>query len=194
MVGRGSLPPIYQQGRPSGIVEASNTDNNFPTYYLIMHYWVSLFADSEFSLRFPSALAGLLAVLAMYKVGSLLFGRGVGLTASLILALSPFHIQYSQEARVYSLMALLALVSFYCFVKVLRERKRAAQTGYVLSTLALMYSHVYGLFIVLAQNLYLAAVLLGGFSGRGTKPDRAWGDGRDCTFSSSSCTYQGLCY
>lgn len=148
-------------GGPAEIVEASKTDNNYPTYYLILHYWVWLFGDSEFSLRLPSALSGLLAVLVMYKVGSLLFGRSVGLTASLILAVSPFHIQYSQEARVYNLMALLALVSFYCFIKVLRERKLAVQMGYVLSTIALMYCHVYGLFIVLAQNIYFAAIFLG---------------------------------
>lgn len=42
----------------SQIIEQSKTDNNFPTNYLILHYWVWLFGDSEFSLRFPAALAG----------------------------------------------------------------------------------------------------------------------------------------
>jgi uncharacterized membrane protein len=143
------------------IVKQSEDDFNYPTYYLGLHYWVALFGDSDFSLRVPSALAGLLAVFAMYKVGSLLFGRATGIMASLILALSPFHIQYSQEARVYNFMSLLALLSFYFFIKVLNERKLATQTGYVLSTSVLMYSHIYGLFIVLAQNIYVATNFLG---------------------------------
>jgi mannosyltransferase len=138
-----------------GIIIRSQTDPNFPTYYLILHYWAMLFGASEFSLRFPSALAGVLAVLAMYKVGRLLFGYGTGLVAALILAFSPFHIFYSQETRVYELMALFGLLSFYFFLKVLRERTLTSQVGYVLCTSVLMYSHVYGLFTLLAQNLYV---------------------------------------
>jgi mannosyltransferase len=132
------------------IVEGSRTDSNYPTYYLLLHYWVALFGDSDFSFRTPSALSGLFAVFAMYKVGYLLFGRGPALIASLILALSPIHIQYSQEARVYSLMVLSALLSFYFFVKILREQSFSSQTGYVLSTCLLLYSHIYGLLILLA--------------------------------------------
>jgi mannosyltransferase len=144
----------------SEIIEASKTDNNFPSYYLILHYWVALFGDSEASLRLPSALFGILAVFVVYKVGELLFSRGTGLMASLILAVSRFHISYSQEARVYELMALLTLLSFYFFIKLLEGHNRAAQVGYVLFTSALMYSHVYGLFVVLTQNLYFATMFL----------------------------------
>jgi uncharacterized membrane protein len=149
-------------GSPSEIVKQSETDNNFPTYYLILRYWVALFGDSEFSVRFPSALAGILAIFAIYKVGDLLFGRGAALMASLILALSLFHVSYSQEARVYEPMALLALLSFYFLLKVLKKRNPTALTGYILFTSALMYCHVYGLFIVLGQNIYyFAAAFLG---------------------------------
>src|SRR3954452_4505924 len=103
---------------------------NTPTYYLILHYWVVLFGDSDFSLRFPSALSGVLAVLVIYKVGCQLFGYGTGLMSALILAFSPFHIYYSQETRVYELMALVCLLSFYFFLKVLRERTLTAQVSY----------------------------------------------------------------
>jgi mannosyltransferase len=152
------------------IVEGSRTDSNYPTYYLLLHYWVALFGDSDFSFRTPSALSGLFAVFAMYKVGYLLFGRGPALIASLILALSPIHIQYSQEARVYSLMVLSALLSFYFFVKILREQSFSSQTGYVLCTCLLLYSHIYGLLILLAQNIYLTMMFLGkAFGSRGNQ-------------------------
>ena len=160
-------------GSPSEIVEQSKTDNNFPTYYLILRYWIGLFGDSEFSVRFSSALAGVLAVFAIYKVGQLLFGRSTGLIASLLLTLAPFHIAYSQEARVYSFMTLLAVLSFYFFLEILAKPNPAPRTGYVLSTTALLYCHVYGLFIVLAQNIYyLTTAFLGKASGSrdGTRP------------------------
>jgi uncharacterized membrane protein len=134
---RASLRCISLEG-PAEIVERSKSDPNFPHLLLILHYWVALFGDSEFSLRLPSALSGLLTVFMIYKVGSLLFGRRVGLTAALIFGSVPFHIQYSQEARVYSPVALLAQLSFHFFIKVLRERKLGTQVGYMLSTIALM--------------------------------------------------------
>jgi mannosyltransferase len=145
---------------PSQILEISKDDNNFFSYYLLLHYWVGLFGDTEYSVRLPSALAGIFTIFVMYKVGCLLFGRNEALIASLILALSPLHVYYSQEARVYEIMVLLSLLSFYFLLKVIRKGDLRAQAGYVLCTSALMYSHVYGLFVVLAQNLYLATAFL----------------------------------
>jgi hypothetical protein len=92
--------------------------------------------------------------------------------ASLIVALSPLHIYYSQEARVYEIMVLLALLSFYFFLKVLTKGNAAACVGYVLCTTVLLYSHIYGLFIILAQNIYLATTaLLAGKTSLGARGD-----------------------
>ena len=145
---------------PSQILEVSKGDNNFFSYYLFLHYWVALFGDAEYSVRLPSALAGIWAIFIMYRVGCQLFSRNEALIASLVLALSPLHVYYSQEARVYEIMTLLSLLSFYFFLKVLKKGYLRAQAGYVLCTSTLMYSHVYGLFVVLAQNLYLVTAFL----------------------------------
>lgn len=144
-----------------GILQEVRVDNNPPLYYLLLHYWIELFGDSEASVRMPSALVGVLAVFAIYGVGSLLLERPAALLAALILAtVVPFHLRYSQEARTYELMLTLSLLSFYFFVRLCRGEGRggpglAVQTGYVLCTSLLMYSHVYGLFVVLSQNLYV---------------------------------------
>ena len=160
-----------------GIFREVRVDNNPPLYYLLLHYWIELFGDSETSVRMPSALAGVLAVLAIYGVGSrLLLERPAALLAALMLAaVVPFHLRYSQEARTYELMLTLSLVSFYFFVGLCREEGRdgsgpVAQTGYVLCTSLLMYSHVYGLFVVLAQNLYVFA--LAPFGAEGARAGR----------------------
>lgn len=131
-----------------------------PLYFIILHYWVTLFGDSEFSIRFPSALFGALATLLIYKVGNLIFGQDVGMLSAFLLALSSFHIRYSQEARMYSLMALLTLLSMYFFLKILEKRKLIDSIGYILSSILLMYTHPYGLFIILAQNLYVVPLFL----------------------------------
>jgi mannosyltransferase len=143
---------------PLEIIRLSSTDNNPPLSYLILHYWMLLAGASAFSVRLPSAIVGALAIPVMYRVGTLLFDRGAGLPAALILALSAYHVRYAQEARAYSLMVFLTLLSFYILVKLARGgSSRYVIVGNVISTALLMYTHFYGVFFVAAQIIYLLA-------------------------------------
>jgi 4-amino-4-deoxy-L-arabinose transferase-like glycosyltransferase len=140
------------------IVQNTAVDVHPPLYYFILHYWVALFGTSEFAVRFLSVIFGVLAIPMIYLVGRLLFDEEVGLLGALILAVSAFNITYSQETRMYSLMVLLALLSMYFFLRFLRKSGLVLSAGYVLFTALLLYTHVYGLFVVLAQNIYVAAL------------------------------------
>jgi mannosyltransferase len=135
-------------------------ENNPPLYYIILHWWIHLFGISEFSVRFPSAIFGFLSIFMMYKIGSELFDINVGKLSSLLMAFSLFHIQYSQEARTYSLSVLLTILSMYFFIKLLKKVSHRFLIGYVLSSILLMYSHIYGLFIIIAQNIYFIVLSL----------------------------------
>lgn len=131
-----------------------------PLYYVILHYWVGMFGESEFFVKLLSVIIGLSSIYILYKVGTLLFNKNVGLLSSLILAISSFHIYYSQEARSYGLMVLLTLLSFYFLIKILKKRKLAVSIGYIITSILLMYTHVYGLFIIIAQNIFLLTLFL----------------------------------
>lgn len=135
-------------------------DNNPPLYHIILHWWINLFGDSEFSVRFPSVIFGSLAIFMMYMVGNQIFDKDVGILSSLLLGLSVYHIGYSQEARTYSLSVLLTLFSMYFFIKLLKKGEQKNLVGYILSSILLMYSHIYGLFIIISQNVYLIALFL----------------------------------
>ncbi len=143
---------------PLEIICLSSTDNNPPLFYLILHYWMLLAGDSAFAVRLPSAIVGAVAVLVMYRIGTLLFDKSAGLLAALILALSAYHVRYAQEARAYGLMVFLTLLSFYFFVRLMKGgAPRHAVVGYVISTALLVYTHFFGVFFVAAQVLYLLA-------------------------------------
>ncbi|MGO8944022.1 MAG: glycosyltransferase family 39 protein [Syntrophobacteraceae bacterium] len=129
-------------------------ENTPPLYWTVLHWWIQLFGTSESSVRLPSAIFGILSVLVMYKIGRLLFDVEAGRLSSLLLSISVFHISYSQEARTYSLSVLLTLLSMYFFLKVLKDMSRNNVIGYALSSILLLYSHIYGLFIIIAQNTY----------------------------------------
>jgi len=88
-----------------------------PLYYLILKLWSGLFGYSEIALRFPSIIFGILTIYVVYLIGKSLFSKNVGLVASLFLATSGLHVYYSQEARMYSLAALLVSLLTYLFLR-----------------------------------------------------------------------------
>ncbi len=133
-------------------------ENNPPLYYIILHWWINLFGDSEFSIRFPSVIFGFLSIYMIYKVGSQIYNKDVGILSSLLLGLSAFHIRYSQEARTYSLSTLLTLISIYFFISLHRKGNYTVLLGYIFFSTLLIYSHIYGLFIIIFQNIYFIAL------------------------------------
>ena len=144
---------------PAGIIEETSKDVHPPLYYFALHYWMLLFGDSETSARFLSALFGILALPVIYKVATHLFDRSTGLLAAGLLALSRFHLEFSQEARMYSLLCLLGCASVYFFLKLIEGKSRFALAGYIVTSALMMYTHVYSFFILAAENLYWLTLL-----------------------------------
>jgi uncharacterized membrane protein len=83
-------------------------------YYVTLDGWMTVFGESAAVVRLWSVLLGVATVGVMYLLGRDLFSRQTGLAAALVTALAPFHVQYSQEARMYSLMALLLILVTWC--------------------------------------------------------------------------------
>jgi mannosyltransferase len=134
-----------------GIAEHANHP---PLYFFILRFWIHLFGTSEVALRSLSAIFGIISIPLIYLVGSNLFNRKVGLIAGLLSAISYYQIYYSQEARAYSLLLLLSLLSYLFFIKILRGDRKWYYPAYFLATLLLGYTHIYGPFIIASQILF----------------------------------------
>jgi uncharacterized membrane protein len=93
------------------IVEGAAGDIHPPLYYLVLHYWRSVFGEGMAALRLLSVLCGVLLVWVTYQVGKAAFNERTGVVAAVLLSFSPFAVYYSQEARMYVLLALEAAVS-----------------------------------------------------------------------------------
>ena len=101
------------------IAQDAAHDIHPPLYYWLLRLWTTVFGLSEFALRSLSAVLGTLLVLVIYGLGARLFNRTTGLAAAFIAAIAPFQVYYSQEARMYILVALegaLAALLFWWFV------------------------------------------------------------------------------
>lgn len=95
-----------------------------PLYFLLLHFWLHL-TSSDAGIRLFSAICGVLNIPVMYLLGRRIAGRVVGLLAALILAVAPFHVMYAQEARMYTLLALLVSLSLYFLARLLSDPRAA---------------------------------------------------------------------
>jgi uncharacterized membrane protein len=86
-----------------------------PLYYLVLKYWTTLFGYSEVSLRTPSVIFGIVTVYVTYLIGKKLISKEAGLIASGLVATSGLAVYYSQEARMYSMAALLVSIAVYLY-------------------------------------------------------------------------------
>jgi 4-amino-4-deoxy-L-arabinose transferase-like glycosyltransferase len=130
-------------------------ENTPPLFFLLTNLWTKAFGDSDAMLRLPAAIFGIAGVAAMYWLGREAWGSREALLAALLMALSPYHVWYSQEARGYSLLVLLVIVSTACLCRMLRQHAPWTQVAYVVASAAGLYTHPFMGLILVAQNLFL---------------------------------------
>lgn len=123
-----------------------------PFYHIILSSWVSLFGPTEFSTRMLSVIFGTLAVFMIYLIGTMLFNKKVGIFAALLVALSSFHVFFSQYSRPYSLYFFLSLLSIYFYFHYIHNKKFLL--WYILTTIMLLYTHAVAPLLLVVQNLH----------------------------------------
>lgn len=145
------------------IARTFNSEPNPPLYYLLLHVWVGGAGTSEYALRYLSVLPGVLTVALTYRLGLALVGQPAAIAAALLTAVSPYLIWYAQQARMYALLGCLAAATLLAVHRAVQRPTRGAWTAFGIVLLATLYTHFYGLFVLLVCGLYLVTAL----------PDRA---------------------
>jgi len=118
-----------------------------PLYFLQLKVWRALGMRSLVKLRVNSALWGSLSLILIYLVARLYGGESAGFLGLALLCLSPFHLAYSQELRPYAMAMAIGLAALLSL-----ERRSWVLTGLLWT--ALLYTHYWGAFVVLAQAIY----------------------------------------
>ncbi|HBC72909.1 MAG: Glycosyl transferase family protein [Candidatus Amesbacteria bacterium GW2011_GWB1_47_19] len=121
-----------------------------PLFYFLVHTWL-IFGRSEIWLRTLPLTFGIANIFIIYLLARDLFPQmesKIRYLSALLLAISPFHIYYSQELRMYSLLCLLGTMSMYFFF-----RRRYLLLS-VFNTL-LLYTHYSAIFLIATQLIYV---------------------------------------
>lgn len=157
-VGLTAIPPVLRR------------NVHLPFYFFLMHYWIQVAGNSAWALRFPSALFGALAAGVFFLLAEHLFGLFVGLASASFMALAPDQIYFSQQARMYSLLVLLAVSSTYMIALSKKySKKRWPYVAYAVLSITGLYTHYEYFFFLAAQ---LAFIWIGSRLGRENK--RPW--------------------
>jgi 4-amino-4-deoxy-L-arabinose transferase-like glycosyltransferase len=137
-----------------------------PLYYYLLHFWIALGGDpsassGEFALRFLSLIFGVLTVPLLYVTARRLFNRAAALIAALLATISPLYIWYSQEARMYTLIAFLLLLSSYALLRTLADPRRETRAWIVFTcaNIAAVYTHYFAFAVIAFQFLYALGMM-----------------------------------
>lgn len=140
----------WQLVRPdAGLVFLEQVRDNVQGPLHLAILWPLLrLADTELMLRLPSAVAGILAVPAFGIVAAKLVPPRAARLAVLLLAINPFHVWYSQEARGYALVMLCAVAMVGFFLELVSGRAtRRHAVGFALASACAVWSNMSGLFL-----------------------------------------------
>ncbi len=140
-------------------VEGAAADVHPLLYYFFLHLWMSLFGQSPFIVRLPSVIFGLASIVLAFSIGQRLFDPGAGLLAAAITAIAPFHINYSQENRMYSLLCFLSLLTVYFFVRCWKGKGYGNWLGFILAATLSLYTHNLAFLVILALDLFVLAMI-----------------------------------
>jgi hypothetical protein len=149
------------------MVVRTAADVHPPVHYAFLHYWDRLVGESEYAIRYSTALLGVLDLALLFWLLRRYLGAGVALAATLLLAVNRLHVEWSQEMRMYTLATALVLGSTACFLRLVHERDWRLRwwLGHlVLTVVGLHTIYVFGL-APLSQSIVVllgALVPLGG--------------------------------
>ncbi len=132
-------------------------EGNMALYYVLLKPWLH-FGYSEAVVRLLSVIAGVLSVGLMYLLGERLFGRQAGILSAAFLAINACAIAVSQEARAYSFVVLLVLLSTYVFTKFIEQPTYSRAVAYALVAGLTCYFHYFGVLVPAAHATSMVAL------------------------------------
>lgn len=153
-------------------VEGAAADVHPLFFYSTLHAWMRAFGQSPVAVRALSVLLGTATVAMVYPLVRRLFDQRTGLAAAFILAIAPFHIYYSQEARMYALLGLAAVTTTYFFVRAWADGGWGSWLAFGILGAVTLYAHNLGFMFVAGLDLWVLWVWLrpGGDRWRNFRP------------------------
>ena len=130
-------------------------ENTPPLYYALVIAWTEVVGTGEAGLRSLSAIAGTATIPVAYLIGRQVAARGAGLLLAALVAASPFLVWYSQEARAYALVVLIAGVTVLFALRFDDDPSRRNLAAWSAAVALAFATHYFAGFVILAEVVWL---------------------------------------
>jgi len=127
-----------------------------PLYYVLLHFWMGAFGQSDLAVRSLSGVVGLATVPLVWLAGRRLGGRTTAWAALLLVASSPFAVRYDTETRMYALVAFLTVLGFLALDRALSRPRPGNLVAVAAVTGLLLYTHYWAMYLVATTFAWLA--------------------------------------
>jgi hypothetical protein len=124
-------------------------------YYILLKAWRQIAGDADVMLRLPSAMAGILTVAVVCRIGQKRLGETTAGVAGLMIALNPLVISQHQDARMYAPALLFAVLAVWAFWRLVDEPRLSVIVGFCVALTAAVYTHVIAVTLFPALGLIL---------------------------------------
>ncbi|MBS3144207.1 glycosyltransferase family 39 protein [Candidatus Woesearchaeota archaeon] len=127
------------------------THAHVPLFYVFLapFWWLS--GKSILVLRLLMILLGLISIIVTFFFAKKIFNEKIALLTAYLLALSPFHLIYSQHIRAYALLMIMCIGAIIIMMKYLKDEKIIGLIGLTAIYIAAFYIHMFAAFFVFAQ-------------------------------------------
>ncbi len=136
------------------ILKGSAADQHPPLYYLLLRLWLTLGTGITYA-RLLSVIIGVINVAQILLFGKKIAGIAIGLLSGILLAVSPMHVWYSQEIRMYILLVALTTASTTALWWALQDNKPYRWIFYGFFSTLSIYTHYFTFFILFAQGIWV---------------------------------------
>ena len=141
------------------LISTYDNQNHQPLYSLLARLSFVTAGGTDWSIRVPAVLSGVASLAALWWFARRVTSQNEAMLAVLVLAFSYHHVWFSQNARGYTVIMLLTLVTTGVFLRLCEGdgRRRLAWTYGILIALA-TYTHLTAAFVAVGHAITLLLV------------------------------------
>lgn len=162
-----TISDLHKHQRPDPEINVIDTVQNLAIldshvsflYHVIARVWAEWFGSSVAVMRSLSAFISLLVFPCLYWLCRELFKSSVvGGVAVALIAVSPFHVLYAQEVRMYSLHTVMILLSSAVLLRAIRVKSKLSWGLYAVGLSLSIYTNILSVFVAIAHGIYVTVI------------------------------------
>src|SRR5690606_19289608 len=138
---------FYSQQSLTDILSMLAGENNPSGHFLLMHFWTKWFGLDPIAVRFPGMLISCFTPVVLFLIGNKFLSMRTGLIAALMFVFSNFNTVFAHEARTYPFFVFLTALSFYFYLELIVDKRKARWWLLAVVNVLLVYFHFFGFFV-----------------------------------------------